>query len=177
MKKTKSGPLSIFRRSSDTGNIPAPWVPPELPAPKAAPGRAVAAKRDRATSPPAPWMPPKLPAAVKRDRKVAKSKPWVPSEAPRNLPAAPTHEQGGPAVVIGDKDGSNTPAQTGEVVQVQPAPAQNTGGPTTIIINNQMAAPAPVIYAPWWGWWGGCPRAYCPRHAGRSCWNIFCSWW
>src|SRR5271168_5194492 len=91
-RKTKTGPLSIFSRI-DAGNVPAPWVPPEVPASKAAPGRAVAT-RDRTDSLPAPWVPAELPSTVAPaektdDRKVAKLKPWVPpTEAPRNLPAA-----------------------------------------------------------------------------------------
>jgi hypothetical protein len=36
-RKTKAGPLSIFRRP-DAGNVPAPWVPAELPVSTAAPG-------------------------------------------------------------------------------------------------------------------------------------------
>src|SRR5438309_130233 len=97
MTERQKTALSIFRRL-DAGNVPAPWVPPELPASNAAPGRAVA-KVDRTTSPPAPWVPAELPAstaaaAVKTDdRKIGNLTPWVPpelppaSDAPRNLPA------------------------------------------------------------------------------------------
>jgi len=176
-ERKTSGRLSISRRL-DAGNVPAPWVPPELPASTAAPGGAVA-KRDRAqSSPPAPWVPAELPASkpvpavTMRDRKIAKRKPWVPSElpharnAPRNLPAA------------ADAASSNTPElKTGEVLPAGTVAtvSENTGGgPTIINIINQVAAPSPVYVSPYWGWWGGCPHAYCPARVGRTCWRFFC---
>jgi hypothetical protein len=174
-ERKTTGLLSIFRRL-DAGNVPAPWMPPELPASTAAPA---SAKRDRTKSPPAPWVPPELPASnatpapAKRDRTIAKLKPWVPPrEAPRNLPAAPERERGGPAA--GDGDSSKTADLQRDERRPADPPAQNTGpaGQTTIIVQ-QVAAPAPV-YVPY-GW--GCPRLYCPRHAGRPCFRLFCWWW
>ena len=97
-ERKTAGRLTIFRRL-DAGNVPAPWVPPEVPASTAAPGRAVA-KRDRTNSLPAPWVPAELPASndragvAKSDRAVAKLKPWVPpAEAPRNLPAVVSDDE------------------------------------------------------------------------------------
>jgi len=163
--------LSIFRRI-DAGNVPAPWVPPELPASTAAP---VAAKRDRTQSlpailrhidagnVPAPWVPAELPAsavpvAVKPDR--GKLKPWVPAaEAPRDLPA-----------VAGNGGVSKTPEQAAEQSPV----ASVAPGGTTIINNivQQVAAPAPV-YVPWgWGW--SCSRRSCPHRVGRPCRRLLC---
>jgi hypothetical protein len=166
--------LSITRRV-DPGNVPVPWVPPELPASTAAPGGAVA-KRDRTKSPPAPWVPGELPEsntapAAMRDRKIAKRKPWVPpAEAPRNLPAT----------VGGDGGGANTPELPAELQAGEHRPAEPAGqqtmqaGATVINIVNQVAAPAPFYGPWWWGWWGGCPRAYCPTRAGRTCWRVWC---
>jgi hypothetical protein len=169
--------LSIFRRL-DAGNVPAPWVPPELPASSAAPGRAVA-KVDRTKSPPAPWVPAEpstdAPAAKTDDRAVAKLKPWMPpAEAPRELPAA----------IVEDEDETPAPKKrkkkgkrrNGEVVETI---SGNTGGGQPIInIVNQVAAPAPVYVSPWWGWWGGgCPNASCPRHYGRACFRVWCWHW
>jgi hypothetical protein len=183
-RKTKPGPLSIFRRL-DAGNVPAPWVPPELPASSAAPGRAVA-KRDRANSPPAPWVPGELPASplpaspstpapavTKDDRAVAKLKPWVPpaDAPPRNLPA----------VVPDDARLPEPKKQKKKRGKKQRAAelTENTGGGQTIVnIVNQVAAPAPVYVSPWWGWGGGgCPNFSCPRHAGRMCLRVWCWWW
>jgi hypothetical protein len=176
MEMTESkttGRLSISRRV-DPGNVPAPWVPPELPASTAAPGGPVV-KRDRTSSPPAPWVPAELPAtapAPVRDLKIAKRKPWVPSElphartAPRNLPAA-------------DVASSNTPElKTGEVLPVEPLPQQTTqAGPTIINIVNQVAAPAPVYGPWWWGWWGGCGLRSCPHRVGLPCRRFLCWLW
>ena len=167
--KTKPGPLSILRKP-DAGNVPAPWVPPELPGSSAAPGGAVA-KRDGSRSLPAPWVPAELPAtnsapAATTDREITKLKPWVPPvAAPRNLPAV--SEDGGGGKTVALEAAEHLPA----------APAQNTGGaagPITINIVNQVEAPAPVYVSPWWGWWGGCPRAFCPHRYGRTCWRFWC---
>jgi len=178
MTKTKTtGRLSIFSRP-DAGNVPAPWVPPEFPASKTAPGRAVVT-RDGATAAPAPWVPPEMPASTAApaaktdDRTIGKLKPWVPpADVPRNLPA----------VVPDDENGSLVEPQKrkkrGKRQSVVETGSGNTGGgPTIINIVNQVAAPAPVVYAPWWGWWGGCPNFSCPRRAGRMCWRVFCGWW
>jgi hypothetical protein len=175
-----SGWLSIFRRI-DAGNVPAPWVPPELPSSTSAAG--LPAKLDRTKSPPAPWVPAEPPAsshapeiAAKSDRAVAKLKPWMPPEAPalhdapRNLPAAvPDAEE--KTLVEPQKRKPRKKERAGELTTTETVQA----GQTTINIINQVAA-APVVYAPWWGWWGHCPRAYCPARAGRTCWRLFC-WW
>jgi hypothetical protein len=184
-RKTTPKPLAIFRRL-DAGNVPAPWVPPEVPA-TAARGRAVA-KVDRTKSTPAPWVPAELPAsmtapAVKTDdRKLGKLKPWVPpADAPRNLsaavsnnlPAVPADEGG--SLVEPQKRNKKGARRKGELT----SETVHHDGQTTINIVNQVAAPAPVVYGPWWGWWGGygCLNFSCPRRAGRSCWRLWCGWW
>jgi hypothetical protein len=191
-RKTKTaGPLSIFHKL-DAGNVPAPWVPPEVPA---------AGKVD-AGKIPAPWMPPELPAVGKLDAgnvpapwvppdsaalsaapaaavttEIAKLKPWVPpAEAPRKLPA-----------VVEDVDETPEPKKRkkkrGKKQVPAALPTQNTGaaaGPTIINIVNKVEAPAPapVYVSPWWGWWGGgCPNFSCPRHAGRMCFRVWCWHW
>lgn len=170
MTERKKTRLAIFHKL-DAGNVPAPWVPAELPAAKDAPGLALA-KRDRINALPTPWVPAELPAVnsaprpAKRDRAIAKRMPWVPpAAAPRNLPAV--SEDGG-----GGKSGALQPAA------YLPAAAQNTGGaagPIVVNIVNKVEAPAPVYVAPWWGWWGGgCARAFCPHRFGRTCWRFWC---
>jgi hypothetical protein len=162
----------------DAGGLPAPWVPPDLPA---STGRAIAKPDGRTGELPAPWVPAELPPAPALESDdLGKLKPWVPPElptandAPRNLP-----------VNVAD-DENRTPVEpqmrrrrkkqrhgglTTETVQA--------GGQTTINIVNQVAAPASVYVAPWWGWWGGygCPNFSCPRHAGRACWRVWCWHW
>jgi hypothetical protein len=144
------------------GNVPAPWVPSELPASTAAPGRSVA-KRDRANALPAPWVPAELPASTpaqsKRDRAIAKSTPWVPppSEAPRNLPAVPEER---PAEL-----------QPDEYRPAAPAVAQNTAPVIQQTIIVQQVA-APVVYVPWM-----CGRWNCPLARGYPCRRFFCGWW
>lgn len=175
-RKTKAGPLSIFRRV-DAGNVPAPWVPPELPASKDALGGAVA-KRDRSDQLPAPWVPAALPASTrvpavaKDDGKLAKLKPWAPAaEAPRNLPAA-IPENDDAKLPEPQKRKKRGKRRSGELA------SQNTGGGQPIInIVNQVQAPAPVYVSPWWGWWGGCTNVSCPRHYGRACFRVWCWWW
>jgi hypothetical protein len=169
--------LSIFRRL-DAGNVPGPWVPPELPASNAAPGRAVA-KVDRTKSPPAPWVPAELsstvaPAAKTDDRKLGKLKPWVPpADAPRNLPAAVPDDEDR-SLVEPQKRKKRGKRRKGELT----SETVQAGGQTIINIVNQVAAPAPVYVSPWWGWWGGgCPNFSCPRHAGRMCLRVWCWHW
>jgi hypothetical protein len=174
-ERKTTGRLSIFR-SIDAANVPAPWVPPEVPASPAAPGRALAT-RDRADQLPAPWVPAELPAvsdqpaAAKSDRAIAKLKPWVPPvETPRNLPAVVQEDEDElPAPQKRKKKPAHQAMETVETV------SGNTGH-TTIINNIVQQAASPVVYAPWWGWWGGCPRAFCPHRAGRTCWRLFCGW-
>jgi hypothetical protein len=175
-ERKTSGRLTIFRRL-DAGNVPAPWVPPEVPASTAAPGRAVAT-RDRTNALPAPWVPAELPASTAApaaktdDRKIGKLTPWVPpAEAPRNLPA----------VVSDDEDRSLVEPQKRKKRRKKQRADKLTSetvhaGQTTINIVNQVAAPAPVYVSPYWGWWGGCPHVSCPLRAGRTCWRFFC-WW
>lgn len=147
-ERKTTGKLTIFKKL-DAGKVPAPWVPPELPAMNA-PGRAVAI-RDRSTTtpPPAPWVPPELPVPAAGElRAVAKAKPWVPpAEVPRHLPAVSDDED--EVEILPPKKRKRGRDQTVE-------PAQNTAGQPIIIHNiiNQ-SAPAPVVYAPWWGpsWW------------------------
>lgn len=180
-ERKTTGRLSIFQKL-DTGDVPAPWVPPDLPAAKDAPGRAVA-KRDPAKSPPpAPWVPTELPASntapapAKSDRKVAGLKPWVPSaEAPRNLPAT-VADHHLPATVPDDETPEPKKRKKKRDKQRKGELTAEThqAGPTTINIVNQVAAPAPVYVSPWWGGWGGCPRACCPHRAGRTCWRLWC---
>jgi hypothetical protein len=210
-ERKTGGRLAIFHKLN-AGDVPAPWVPPELPASKDATGRALAA-RDRTTSPPAPWVPPELPVAntatgralakrdrtasppapwvpaelpavsspataapavAKSDRAVAKLTPWVPpAEAPRNLPTTVAADL--PATVDETPEPKKR-KKKGKRQAVETTAEIHQAGPTTINIVNQVAAPAPVFYGPWWGGWGGCPHAYCPRRAGRTCWRLWC-WW
>src|SRR5271170_200711 len=162
------GLLSIFRRL-DAGNVPEPWVPPELPASPPAP---VSSKRVRTQSPPAPWVPAELPSstplptAAKPDRKT-KLAPWVPPaapmprEAPRKLSAAPAGDDANGSLQAAPAAAGQSPAAT---LAQNPGPA----GQTNINVIVQQ-------YTPWWGWgWGGCPRLHCPQRAGRPCRRWLC---
>jgi hypothetical protein len=201
-ERKTGGRLAIFQRV-DPGDVPAPWVPPELPS-KDVPGldagnvpapwvpaAELPASKDApgldAGHVPAPWVPAELPATAvpvlkTDDRKLAKLKPWMPPElrgskdAPRNLPAAvadhlpatmPDDETAEPKKRKTKRDKQRKGELTTETAQ--------TGQPININIVNQVAAPAPVYVSPWWGWWGGgCPRAFCPHRAGRTCWRFWC---
>jgi hypothetical protein len=185
-QRKTAGRLSIFSRP-DAGNVPEPWVPGEPPA-------ASPAADNRTKSLPAPWAPAELPASIdapaKRERTNSLPAPWVPAEpaTPNAAPTVPKRDRASaehkawtppdeaprnPPAVVADND-AELPAPTPGELQPAAPPAQNAAPiiQQTIIVQ-QAAAPA-TVYVPY-GW--GCPRWSCPRHTGRTCWNILCSWW
>ena len=149
--------LPTFSRGAG-GDIPAPWVPAVPPASTA---------RDLveiAKSSPAPWVPPELPVAPpattpgseKHNRDIAKAGLWVPPpEAPRNPPAITPKKSW-------RKPGKKLPAADNAVAAAS----------QTIIVQVQVASPAPVYQTHSYGW--VCPRRLCPVPAGRHCRSLFC---
>jgi hypothetical protein len=155
--------MSVVRRTV-AGDLPAPWVPPELPASKAP----TVAERDRTKSLPAPWVPPELPASkaptvAERDPKLLPA-PWVPPprEAPRDLPAVVSEDRNVEPPVA--------PRQPAEYLPAEAVPQNTAPVIQQTIIVQQVVDPAPVYVVP------GCPRLFCPLRAGRSCWRLSC-WW
>jgi hypothetical protein len=85
---------------------------------------------------------------AKSDRAVARLKPWVPAvEAPRNLPAIVADD----ADSEGDEPKRKKRRKKERAGELTSQPVQAVQ-PTIINIVNQVAAPPPVVYAPWWGW-------------------------